>query len=331
MNRLASRPLRWGVAALVFGLAVADSAAAAEAADLVEASRLLARMTVALGTLDYEGTLVYLADNRLETLHLVHHVGSDGGVEERLESLSGPVRALARAGNRVSADLPDGTPLRVGTRVRRQPAAAPIDPAAIAERYRIEVLGPGRIAGRETEVVRLRPRDALRYGNLFHLDRASGLPLKSDLIDDQGEPVEQLLFTDIAFTEVPGGNPVRSPAGSQADAPGAPDPAPPAAPPGRWRFEGRAPGFELAAYECLDDGESRPVEHYLFSDRLSSYSVYVEQDAATGLDGSTRIGAVHAAGRIVDGHRVTAVGEVPAATVEAAVAGVARGPDDSEP
>ena len=329
MNRRVSRPLRLLAAVLMGGLTVVDGAAAGETVP-VAAFRLLTRMTAALNRLDYEGTLVYLADNRLETLRLVHHVGPDG-VEERLESLSGPPRALARAREQVSAELPGSAPLRIGPRATRHSAAVPIDPAAIVERYRIEVLGPARVAGRETAVVRLCPRDALRYGNQFHVDRASGLPLKSDLIDERGEPVEQLLFTDIAVAPLPEENPP----GDSIPVNTAQEPVSLAVPagalPGPWRFEGRAPGFELAAYERLEDGRSHPVEHYLFSDRLSSYSVYIEDAAAPGLDGSTRIGAVHAAGRILGGYRVTAVGEVPAATVAAAVAGVTRPPDPPGP
>ena len=318
MSPPGSRGVR-GRLMLGLGLAAALAVTAGEDPTLTEAARLLGRMTAALGSLDYQGTLVYLADNRLETLELVHRIGRDG-VEERLVSLSGPPRRLARADGNLTCELPDAPPLRIAPGVhRRSPGAAPIDPAALAAHYRVEVLGPARVVGRDAEVLRLRPRDGLRYGNEFHLDRASGLPLKSDLIDDRGEPVEQLLFTAIAFAAPPAD--VNAAPSAAAPAEGDQPAGPAAAAQSRWRFAGRAPGFELALFDRLEDAQGRPVLHSLFSDRLSSYSVYIEEGAAPGLDGTTRIGAVHAAGRVIDGHRVTAVGEVPAATVEAAVAG----------
>ncbi len=342
MSPRGSRRVRGRVGVLALGLATALAGRAGEDATLTEAARLLGRMTAALGSLDYRGTLVYLADNRLETLELVHRVGRDG-VEERLVSLSGPPRRLARGGEGLTCELPDTAPLRVAPGAhRRSPSAAPIDPAALAEHYRVEVPGSTRVVGRDAEVLRLRPRDGLRYGNEFHLDRASGLPLKSDLIDDRGEPVEQLLFTAIEFATPPADLATLAAEGADADPPAAtaapsksappgplPSQAPPSEPPPwepEWRFEGRASGFELALVDRLEDAQGRPVLHYLFSDRLSSYSVYIEDGAAPGLDGTTRIGAVHAAGRLVDGYRVTAVGEVPAATVAAAVAGAALAP-----
>ena len=69
------------------------------------------------------------------------------------------------------------------------------------------------------------------------------------------------------------------------------------------------------------------MQHLVLSDGLASVSVYVESDPqAEGLEGGTRIGAVHAAGRRISGHQVTVVGEVPLETVEAVLAGIRRIP-----
>ena len=59
------------------------------------------------------------------------------------------------------------------------------------------------------------------------------------------------------------------------------------------------------------DAAGQPVVHFVLSDGLASVSVYVESDPQEGLEGATRIGAVHAAGDRVSGHQVTVVGEVP--------------------
>ena len=282
------------------------------------AAQMLERMNGALRSLDYEGTLVYLFDNRLETLHLVHRV--DGGrVQERLVSLSGPVRAVTREHGRVTCVRPDGHPISVESHAGRNLLRSDrIDPAALADHYQIDLQGAVRVAGRETDVVAIEPRDRLRYGYRFHLDRETGLPLKSDLIDERGEPIEQLMFTSIA-THDAGVEPPEAAAEPQDDPPAAgqePERE------SRWRFDGRPAGFEPAMHDVIRDPDDTEVEHFVFTDRMSAYSIFVEPDTGGGLEGVTRIGAAHAAGRRVDGYQVTAVGEVPAATVEAAVAGV---------
>lgn len=312
-------PARLRVASFAALLGLGAGWAWAEEGDAGRAGAMLEGMNRALRSLDYEGTLVHLHENRLETLHLVHRV--DGGrVQERLVSLSGPVRAVTRERDRVTCVMPDGHPISVKSHAGRKLLRTDrIDPGALADRYQISIEGVARVAGRDTDVLAIKPRDGLRYGYRFHLDRATTLPLKSDLIDQAGEPIEQLMFTSLVLHEDaddPGaeGPPTESPQGQ---------PEPQANP--RWRFESRPAGFEQVMYDTLRAPSGAEVEHFVFSDRLSAYSVYIERDAKEGLEGVTRIGAVHAAGRRLGGHQVTVVGEVPAATVEAAAAGVRAG------
>ena len=313
-------PVSLGAATLAVLLGLSSGLACPGGADEGRASDMLESMNRALRSLDYEGTLVYLYENRLETLHLVHRVDS-GRVQERLVSLSGPVRAVTRERDRVTCVMPDGHPISVKSHAGRNLLRSDrIDPAVLADRYQILIEGVARVAGRDADVLAIKPRDGLRYGYRFHLDRVTALPLKSDLIDQMGEPIEQLMFTSLVLhedadvAEPQAGDqkateePRQEDAGSQIST--------------RWRFEAPPPGFEQVMYDVLRAPSGAEVEHFVFSDRLSAYSVYIEADATGGLDGVTRIGAIHAAGRQIDGHQVTVVGEVPAATVEAAVAGV---------
>ncbi len=68
------------------------------------------------------------------------------------------------------------------------------------------------------------------------------------------------------------------------------------------------------------------VQHSVYTDGLASVSIFVEPASsdAMPLRGLSRMGAVHAFGREVDGHQVTVVGEVPAATVKHIAHGVRR-------
>jgi hypothetical protein len=73
------------------------------------------------------------------------------------------------------------------------------------------------------------------------------------------------------------------------------------------RSEQRLPGIE------------RPVSHLVFSDGVASVSVFIQDSAdsspATLLTGASQIGPSAAYSTRIEGHVVTAVGEVPAGTV----------------
>lgn len=371
----------------------------ADAAATFEATvELLRRMAAALREVEYEGTLVYLHDRQLNSLRIAHRI--DGGESrESVLALSGPIRALSRNRRGVTCVLPDARAIQVrrsdgGGSLQR---GVPADPARLQPHYLLHPLGQSRVAGRITDVIGIIPRDNFRYGYRFHVDRETSLPLKTELMDTEAQPIEQVMFTELQlFDTAPSAPPPSAPPeaaarsgrtrlGRAAAAAAAPDSA--ADPATRqvqatqraggardlagesdWVFVGLPPGFEVVARSMEPLGlvpapiatpppgplpdphqaapSSRPLavnrsrggapepaqtrpgppaqahknsagtqEHLLLSDGLASVSVYIEPATNPGLDGTTRMGAVHAAGREIKQHRVTAVGEVPAATV----------------
>ena len=78
------------------------------------------------------------------------------------------------------------------------------------------------------------------------------------------------------------------------------------------RADDPPPGFTLRRHQISAEGE-----HLVFSDGLSSVSVYVEPlGAIPAREATTRAGAVHARVLRMGGHRVFVIGKVPAGTVE---------------
>jgi len=297
------------------------------AADGETAAEQLARMADAMRSLSYEGTLVYLHDNRLEALRIEHRI-EGGQAHERLFSLNGPLRTVTRDQDRVTCELPNSHPISVHRRGLAQEVlrSKTIDVDLLASHYLVHPLGAARVAGRQTDVVGIIPRDNLRYGYRFYLDSESGLPLKSDLMGDEAEPIEQIMFTSLdLLSDETDAAPL--PASRGGLAPSAQNKAVEESA-GVWHFVGLPPGFELVMHDQLRDGGGQPVEHFVLSDGLASVSVYVEGDEAEGLDGATRIGAVHAAGGRVAGHQVTVVGEVPEKTVGVVLSGIRRADED---
>lgn len=302
-------------------LAVAAAYCAGAVASERTAGEQLERMASAMRTLSYEGTLVYLHSTRLETLRIVHRI-ENGRAHEQLVSLNGPVRTLTRERDQVTCELPNSHPISVQRRGLVGDILRPkaIDPDALDPHYFVHPLGSARVADRQTEVVGIIPRDNLRYGYRFFLDLESGLPLKSDLMGQEAEPIEQIMFTALELIPEDGGPPVATGA-DEVDAPPA-APQPQAEGASDWHFNALPPGFRLVMQDRSRDAAGQPVEHFVLSDGLASVSVYVENDSEEGLDGTTRIGAIHAAGGRLSGHQVTVVGEVPSATVDAVLAGI---------
>jgi len=97
-----------------------------------------------------------------------------------------------------------------------------------------------------------------------------------------------------------------------------------------YRASELPPGFHLTVSGAQTlGGASEPATHLVYSDGLATVSVFVEaqHDAAPGADikpgtaeapmqGLARVGSGFAFSTVVQGHQVTAVGEVPAQTVE---------------
>jgi sigma-E factor negative regulatory protein RseB len=302
------------------------AAATPTAADTRSMEQQLARMAAALRSLSYEGILVYAHDSRLETLRIVRRV-KDGQVHELLESLNGPVRMVTREEDQVTCHLANESPILVRSQGLGSDLLRPkaLDPEALAPHYVVHPLGEARVAGRQTDVVGIIPRDALRYGYRFYLDLDSGLPLKSDLMGTEAKPIEQIVFTSLTLhpAAIPDSDLSRAKARPLLH-PTAPQQT------GPWRFEGMPAGFELVMADRSASAAGSNAEHYVFSDGLASVSVYIEPGVEDGLQGESRIGAVHAAGARISDHQVTVVGEVPAVTVQSVLAGIVREPGAGE-
>jgi len=79
------------------------------------------------------------------------------------------------------------------------------DLSALRDHYGVYPLGEAQVAGRYTQVVGVSPRDRLRYGYRFYLDRESGLPFKADPMGQWTDPIEQVMFTSLDLDLLPSG------------------------------------------------------------------------------------------------------------------------------
>ncbi len=286
-----------------------------------EVRGLLEKMVQAVHSLDYDGTFVYLHGDQLESMRVVHTVGAEGE-REQLISLNGAAREVVRDEASITCIAPDAREISIGDRSAGGfRAVFSIDVDRLGSLYDFHLLGQSRVAGRWARVVAIIPRDAYRYGYRLFIDDEHALPLKTDMLDAEGDMVSQIMFTTLHV------DPEVKPA-TEGGLEGLEDFAWRLRKPKvrlsdnekiNWKFKNLPSGFEVnATSRRRAAGGEGEMDHFVLSDGLATVSVYVEaRPSAEGLRGLSAMGAVNAYGSEVAGHEVTVVGQVPPKTVRA--------------
>jgi len=302
-------------AASAFLLGLAAAPALAESGQ-----EWLARMGAALNNSSYVGEFVCESAGRSERLAITHRV-RDGVVSERLVSLSGNGRELVRENDEVVVYLPDQKLAIIERRWGRSDlmGALPNFDGGATPWYRVEWVGRETLEDfGPTAVVAVRPLDGYRFGYRLWIDLDTNMPVRSDLSDHNGRVVERLRFTKLRFdSAIP--DSAFEPAVNRnklrwvRQAPQDDDQAP------TWRAAQVPPGFRLSMSSLQSvAGTGSPVSHLVYSDGLATISVFIQTPVPgkAPARGTTRSGVASAFSTVVDGHQVTAVGEVPPQTLE---------------
>jgi sigma-E factor negative regulatory protein RseB len=286
-----------------------------------EPKEWLERMNKALTTTNYVGVFTHVRGTRAETLRIIHRVrGRD--VSERLLSLDASGREFIREGDELTCYFPDKRTVLVERRSPDGPLLGALPSLADGDAQVYEVRGGERerLLGRTTRVVALHPRDEYRYGYRLWIDEQTYMPLKTQLCDQSGQVIEQILFSSIDLPErIPD-----SMFKPQVDASNfrwlrADRRVASTASPALWEAMRLPPGFRMSTRSNQSmPGSSEPVAHLVFTDGVASVSVFVEprKRDAKPAEGPARVGSSSAFSTVVDDHQVTAVGEVPPNTVK---------------
>ncbi len=300
------------------GIAITLLAVAAGAANDPQA--WLQRMAAAVQTTDYEGTVVRLSGDSAEAVKVIHSV-SDGVVREKLIAQEGDGLEIIRIGNDVQCVLPERQSVMVEEWSDQSTlfSTLPTRVLRIGTEYDTRVVREGRVAGRTAIVIAIKPHDEFRYEHRLWLDAETAFPLQTQLLDADGAAVEQVKFADIEL----GSDIHASALASSYDTAAFKWYGPARRASTRdveaaWQNDALPAGFRLVSAQQQESlpGSGHRVTHLLYGDGLASVSVFISDDAGEALPERSRVGASHSYSTIVDGHRVTAVGEVPAVTVE---------------
>jgi sigma-E factor negative regulatory protein RseB len=340
LKKLNSSAVAWGF----FALMMAAVAAAAEGDD---PRQWLERMNQALVSRNYDGTFAFWQNGKVEMLRIIHRV-KEGHVSERMVAL-GSGREIIRDGGELARYLPDQKVVIVEKRSEQDPLLGnfPTFDKASTQFYDIKELKRTRIYQRTARLISVTPKDEFRYGYRLWIDEGTAMPLRTELCDARGRVIEQLVLAEnkdfrINAKDIPDTafQPEMSTQGfawrrsepdigrvlasnSRSD---------------RWNATRLPPGFRnvMQAAQSMP-GTTGRVEHFVFSDGLASVSVFVETQvisrtaAADSGSGATpgvtaapasstevtQFGSTSAFSTVVEGRKITAVGEVPPETVRA--------------
>jgi sigma-E factor negative regulatory protein RseB len=290
-----------------------------------EARQWLTRVQQAARVGNYEGTLVYSASGQLTSSRVRHYwVGEQ--TFELLESMDGRLHRIVRHNDRVQTLWPQS---RVAVVEKREtlpgwgttPQA--VDPLAL-DSYELRPEGASRVAGREAQVMRLQPRDMLRYAQRLWADIATGLMLRADVLAGPAElnkVLESHAFSEVALGVKPrpeqvtqlldrlDGFQVMRPQQQRTtlEAEG-------------WAVARPVKGFQLAG--CLKRGmaaagDAGTVMQAVFTDGLTHVSVFVEpfQPERHRQELHAQRGATATLTARRDEHWITIVGDVPVPTL----------------
>lgn len=281
-----------------------------------EAQDWLSRLGQAEQQQSFQGTFVYERNGSFSTHDIWHRV-QDGKVRERILQLDGSAQEVMRVDGRIQCV--SGT-LVAGLGDAPDSPARTLDPQKLKAWYDLAVIGKSRVAGRSAVIVSLSPRDQHRYGFELHLDRETGLALKSLLLNDKGQLLERFQFTrlatdvpdDKALQATPQCRPVVASSNQAAEV----------EPPFAWHSDWLPPGFELTSTNTRKDPETQViVSSQMYDDGLATFSIFFESlNGAVVSDSRAQLGPTVAVSRRLSTPQgevmVTVVGEIPLGTAE---------------
>lgn len=282
-----------------------------------EAQDWLTRLSQAEQQQSFQGTFVYERNGSFSTHNIWHRV-QDGKVRERLLQLDGSAQEVVRidghtqcvSGSLVAGlgDTPDSS-------------ARALDPQKLKNWYDLAVIGKSRVAGRPAVIVSLMPRDQHRYGFELHLDRETGLPLKSLLLNDKGQLLERFQFTRLDTADMPTERDLQATSECKAVTLDS-DKALAVKTAQVWHSDWLPPGFELSSSSARQDPQTKvQISSLMYDDGLARFSVFLEPlNGAVVTDTRTQLGPTVAVSRRLttpEGEMmVTVVGEIPIGTAE---------------
>jgi sigma-E factor negative regulatory protein RseB len=284
-------------------------------------------MSRVLSEIDYEGTVIRRQNGKSEALKVVHKI-IDGVVHERLVTQEGNGLEIIRVGDEAHCILPDRKSVLIESWDDRSAlfAALPGDDIRFGAHYDLSVVREERVAGRAAVLIAVRPHDQFRFGHRLWLDRETAFPLRAELVDHNGELIEEIKFADIRLGDLVSRDALK-PSLSLDDFTWYAEPArsPPIPVEADWVSDDLPAGFQVMSMTIEKfPGAEAPVTHIIYGDGLASLSVFVAMNSEQAVAGQARVGSASSFSTVSDEFRITAVGEVPQETLKRVASSMRR-------
>jgi sigma-E factor negative regulatory protein RseB len=299
--------------------------ATGEALPGAQARQWLVRIHQAATQRNYQGTLVVTTGSTMSSSRVAHYCEGSQSFE-RVELLDGQPRRVLRHNDQVLTLWPAAK----AARLEQREAIAPFPalPAGgedeLFERYDMLGEGAGRVAGHDARVFLLRPRDGARFAQRLWAEQGSGLLLRADVIAADGRVLETSAFSDLvigtksrlegvqaALKQLDGWHVVKlKPQRTTLEAEG-------------WQFKSPVAGFrQVSCVKRQLGGDDERATHAevvqaIFSDGLTHVSIFIEPyRGERHRQGGAVVGATHTWMQALGDQWVTAMGDVPLATLK---------------
>ena len=324
------------------------AAGSSSSAASTQAVALLAGLNKAAQQRPYEGTFVFQRGASVRSSRIVHWADSQGQFQ-RIDSLDGEARWVVEHDDDLYTYLPASKTVVVDRRRNGQdnfPAMLSADSKLVLQHYMLALDGTDRVAGVDCVVLTLAPRDAYRFAYRLSVDPASGLLIKAQTLDAQGQVLEQ-----VAFSQIRQAAPDKATVQSLHAAVSAMARSEAAA---GWKIV-RAPSADVDLVKAgwsLDPGvagfrkmlELRrpmaarqagappvPVDQAVFSDGVTAVSLFIEPVGTSDRKpGQGQSGATHLLAERHGDFWITLIGEVPAETLRRFADAIQLGPTASD-
>ena len=282
---------------------------------------MLQKAAVAARALSYEGVFVYQTGQQAKAVQITHTF--DGRNEfSRNVVLDGASREVLSQGSNLVIYNSRNEKIVIEKKRGQNmfPGILPVNLDTIKDHYTLHMSTHERVADRQAQVLFLEPKDRLRYSYKFWIDDEYGLLLKSVRFNQRSEIIESIGFNRISllnsvsldwFTPridskknyVMADEPVILPDGKLSVS---------------WEIKELPAGYrKVDQMVRMVPGKPYPLMHMIFSDGLATVSLFIEP---TNKGDKTKVtlassGYTSFYAGVNHGYLVTAVGEVPEATV----------------
>ncbi|AMQ90178.1 MucB/RseB C-terminal domain-containing protein [Marinobacter sp. LQ44] len=276
---------------LPFHGVIAEASNEPDSADPADAMSWLERLGPSLNMTSYRGVFVYARGDQVHSMKIAHRY-RDGQVEERLVMQDGGSGEIVRKGMNVVCVLPDRGRVSLDEVIPSGPFAEAFTSQLMpfGQWYRSELAGEDRIAGYDVVTIALTARDDERYSHRLWMEKDTGLLVKSQVRDGDGEVLEHFQFTSLEITDEIADEELEIQTQGREITRTLTTRDPQQSVVGRmsgWTLNWRPDGFVPAA--APRSGKGKAVA---FSDGLAAFSVFVEPVGQLKMPtGASRVGA----------------------------------------